>query len=213
MSSAILYIGIVAIWAFVLVPRWLRRDHEQPAESADDEATLDAEPTADVRHDSHPADRDETVRRAPARPAPAGPAWSPTRDSAPQVPTSARSRAMQARRRMLTMLVTLTGGAVACFLLKLTPWWAIIPPAGMLGGFVLLLREATLADAERARRRAGHAARARATARHEPDDDVRGRAVAFEPPEPSAEVIDISARVSDQLYDQYADATIRAVGD
>ncbi len=31
--------------------------------------------------------------------------------------------------------------------------------------------------------------------------------------EPSAQIIDISARVGDQLYDQYADATVRAVGD
>jgi hypothetical protein len=30
---------------------------------------------------------------------------------------------------------------------------------------------------------------------------------------PDAEVIDISARVSDQVYDQYADAAERAVGD
>jgi hypothetical protein len=29
----------------------------------------------------------------------------------------------------------------------------------------------------------------------------------------SAEIIDISARLSDQLYDQYADAAVRAVGD
>ena len=28
-----------------------------------------------------------------------------------------------------------------------------------------------------------------------------------------AEVIDISGRVGDQLYDQYADAAVRAVGD
>ena len=26
MSSAILYVAIVAIWAVVLIPRWLRRD-------------------------------------------------------------------------------------------------------------------------------------------------------------------------------------------
>jgi hypothetical protein len=31
--------------------------------------------------------------------------------------------------------------------------------------------------------------------------------------EPSAEIIDISARRGDQLYDQYADAAVRAVGD
>jgi len=28
-----------------------------------------------------------------------------------------------------------------------------------------------------------------------------------------AQIIDISGRVSDQLYDQYADAAVRAVGD
>ena len=33
------------------------------------------------------------------------------------------------------------------------------------------------------------------------------------PPQPDAEIIDISARLGDQLYDQYADATMRAVGD
>jgi hypothetical protein len=31
-SSAILYLAIVAIWACVLVPRWLRRPHEQSSE-------------------------------------------------------------------------------------------------------------------------------------------------------------------------------------
>ena len=35
MSSAILYLAIVAIWACVLVPRWLRRSHEHAADSPD----------------------------------------------------------------------------------------------------------------------------------------------------------------------------------
>jgi hypothetical protein len=30
---------------------------------------------------------------------------------------------------------------------------------------------------------------------------------------PSAQIIDISGRIGDQLYDQYADAEVRAVGD
>ena len=30
MSSALLYLAIVAIWAVVLVPRWVRRSHETP---------------------------------------------------------------------------------------------------------------------------------------------------------------------------------------
>ena len=42
----------------------------------------------------------------------------------------------------------------------------------------------------------------------------RAYAAAMEREEqPSAQIIDISARVGDQLYDQYADATVRAVGD
>ena len=32
-------------------------------------------------------------------------------------------------------------------------------------------------------------------------------------PTPIAEIIDISARVNDQVYDQYTDAAERAVGD
>ena len=31
MSSAILYVAIVAIWACVLIPRWLRRDSARGA--------------------------------------------------------------------------------------------------------------------------------------------------------------------------------------
>jgi hypothetical protein len=31
--------------------------------------------------------------------------------------------------------------------------------------------------------------------------------------QPGAEIIDISARLSDQVYDQYSDAAERAVGD
>ena len=80
----------------------------------------------------------------------------------------------------------------------------------MLGMYLLLLREAALADAENARWRAeqAHAARQRA---QEQQDGRSGPAART--PEPTAQVIDISARLGDQLYDQYADATMRAVGD
>ncbi len=106
------------------------------------------------------------------------------------------------------MLVLLSAVAAACTVLKLTSWWVCIPPAGMLGSYLLLLREAALADAEQARRRAAmelrvQAARQRAQAAAAMEFDAQ----------PSAQIIDISARVGDQLYDQYADATVRAVGD
>ncbi len=84
----------------------------------------------------------------------------------------------------------------------------------MLGMYLLLLREAALADAENARWRAGqaHAARQRAQAQAQARDEAR-ESWAARTPQPTAQVIDISARLSDQLYDQYADATMRAVGD
>jgi hypothetical protein len=72
----------------------------------------------------------------------------------------------------------------------------------MLGLYLLLLREAALADAERRWRateeQRAPAAHQRAQAAH---------------PAGTAQVIDISARLVDQLYDQYEDATMRAVGD
>ena len=123
------------------------------------------------------------------------------------MPAPARSRVLQARRRLLTLLVLLCAAAGACTAMKLAPWWASVPPAGMLGMYLLLLREAALADAEQARWRAAEESRFQA---------ARQRAYAAwqaHAEEHSAEIIDISARVGDQLYDQYADATIRAVGD
>ena len=73
--------------------------------------------------------------------------------------------------------------------------------------YLLLLREAALADAEQARRRAALEMRFQAARQREL------AAWAANAEEHSAQIIDISARVGDQLYDQYADATIRAVGD
>jgi len=114
---------------------------------------------------------------------------------------------------MLTMLVALAVAATGCALIGLTGWWTAIPPAGMLGLYLLLLREAAHADAEalhRAETRArAHAARERARLAHE-------RARAAQAPPPAAEIIDISARTgqgADEPYDQYTDATVRAVGD
>jgi hypothetical protein len=185
MSSAFLYIAIVAIWAFVLIPRWLRRpyllghDATEPGDLGFDDqdaGDVDSEPIADQEPQPKP-------RRAPA--------------------PLTRSKVLQARRRLLTMLIALTAVAGACTYLKLTSWWACVPPAVMLGTYLLLLREAALADAEQARWRAAEFEQVQA-ARQQAHDAYAER---------SAEVIDISARFSDQLYDQYADATIRAVGD
>jgi hypothetical protein len=239
-SSAILYLAIVAIWAFMLVPRWVRRSHtaslaggSSPAEvtpeeperpgadrfdgnaefagdagPASDEAEADTAPlpvvTVPPRHTSSPsaAEAHGGAQAAPAaRIGPAGPPESPR-------PALGRTKVLQARRRLLTILALLAIAAVSCTVLRLTSPWVCIPPAVMLGMYVLLLRETALADAEQAHHQAQQAAAARARA------EARSReAWAARTPQPTAQVIDISGRLADQLYDQYDDATIRAVGD
>jgi hypothetical protein len=229
MSSAILYIAIVAIWAFVLIPRWLRRPHLLGGETAEPEVVpageMVPEPVASRRAvefveaefaeaafvesayvesayvesayvDS--AFAESAFAESGAAPGPPPPAERGSRRTPAAPPT--RPRVLQARRRLLTMLLTLAVAAGVCTYMKLTSWWVCVPPAGMLGIYLLLLREAALADAELARRRAAESWRAQAARR-------------VAPIEQTAEVIDISDRLSDQLYDQYADATIRAVGD
>lgn len=207
MSGTFLFAAIVAIWALVLIPRWLRRPHaalqaDDVRESDDVQETQDYQDYEVYEHGPEDAgDERGSGRAEPGRPVHAARAVPPPR-SAPL----SRSRVLQARRRLLTMLVVLTVAAGACTALKLTSWWAFVPPAGMLGMYLLVLREAALADAEQAHRRAVMEMRAQAGQRayeamREPDEP------------PSAQIIDISARVGDQLYDQYADATVRAVGD
>lgn len=246
MSSAILYLAIVAIWACVLVPRWLHRSHENPSGS---ELLADSDETADFEEDDAEFDEDSdapTEEFAPVGKSRAGPvaetyvaveteyvqagyvaeagyagealAQPEFTDYSPAAagPPASRDRVLQTRRRLLTILVVLAAAAVGGTITGITMWWTTIPPAIMLGVYVLLLREAAQADTENEIRRAeaqaaAEAAHAAAVAR------AREReALAAQAPQPTAEIIDISARTAqarDELYDQYADAAVRAVGD
>jgi hypothetical protein len=131
-------------------------------------------------------------------------------------PSQSREQMLRARRRMLTILVMMTlvtGGATAVHVVS---WWICLPPAGLLVLYVLLLREIALADAEQARKRAAwEAAQARAYDRYMAEQAEREAYEAYVAAQasPGAQIIDISGRVTDQLYDQYADAAVRAVGD
>jgi hypothetical protein len=323
LSSAILYLAIVAIWACVLVPRWLRRSHVAPSDAevlsdqneadqaeydrsdelaasrpgaATDFATLREEgaaayadpvawedpaaPAAPAAPESsvaasysvtasysaevtysaetvgsgvpagHVAPGAPAARRGPAThgpvahggPAAHGPAAhggpATHRSEAygggpaahgepvagrghPQVPMRPPGPAphiLQARRRTLTVLITITVAGMGAALVGLTPWWTSVPPFVMLGMYLLLLREAAHADAEHARSwaeahaRAAHAAHAAQLARE------RARQVhVAPPPQPTAEIINLSgtdgAWSASEVYDQYADQVFRAVGD
>lgn len=263
MSSAILYLAIVAIWACVLVPRWLRRSHDAAPESevladeteagdyaegydygeygsatqvgsatySDSPAYADSPAYSDSSGWSDSSARPESGARsdAPARPDFAAPADSGARPGVarpsrygparPPAPGSGRARVVQARRRMLTMLVALAATAMTFVVTGLTSWWTAVPPVGMLLAYVLLLREAARADAEAVRRAEAYARYARAQAAREAYQRAReahAQARAARLRQPAAEVIDISnraAEAADQPYDQYTDATDRAVGD
>jgi hypothetical protein len=227
LSSAILYLAIVAIWAVVLVPRWLRPRPAQPQP-----ADQPVEP---------PLEEPQPVAEEPAEPVDgeqrdAAPAWDGDADPepVPAVPsrTARRAEILQARRRMLIMLLVLTAGAVGIAVTGIAATWVIIPPAMLLAGFLVLLREAARIDAER-KRRATRIRRAtlgdvaseepesfRADAGASPEQapvttsaPITASAPDAAAPLTGAEVIDISGRISDQVYDQYSDAADRAVGD
>ena len=246
MSSAILYLAIVAIWAVVLVPRWLRPRSAPPAPAP-------AESDADARQPAGPGQ--DANRREPAGPGqdggpeltvsaegrdtagdPAaaeraagadaedeGVAGKPDGQGADApFPRTRRAQMLKARRRLLTALVALTVIAAALAAARIDAYWIVTPPAALLAGYLLLLRQFAHIDAGRARRTDADARADRApTASREPapaaqpsaSEPGRGSSPDTPGPPAGAEIIDISGRIGDQVYDQYADAASRAVGD
>ena len=277
MSTAILYLAIVAIWAGVLVPRLLRRSQQRSSstvadetvtdvpdlagEDADADAGADSEvvavggaglseapayyaapcetaltggPTVPPGHDDEGVEYDGPAHVATAeislpRSFLRRPLWTEQAggraagsrsgdggagEAGPARPLVTRAAALRARRRSLTLLVTLLLVTAGLASQGAVPGWVIVPPLGVLGLFLLVLREAAKCDAELAAKRA--AAHAAELARQARADRQRAREQARQAAaaaQHEAEVIDISKRVGDQLYDQYADAAIRAVGD
>jgi hypothetical protein len=157
MSSAILYLAIVAIWACVLIPRWLKRDSARGAAApAPLESPVPAAPETTAA-DGYSAEGPELTDDELARLAqPAVAADEPDRMA------ESRRRMLAARRRLLLMLIGLEIAALTLAFTGLAAVWVVIPPSVMLIGYLLLLREAAQADAEQALRDAEAAERARA---------------------------------------------------
>ena len=177
------------------------------------------ESLAGSHHDRHRDGEPVTASAASATPA------ASTGDSGERPGTAARkrrARMIRGRRRTPCMLLVLTVAVMCLAFLGPAAWWIAIPPVVLLAGYLLLLREAAHADAEarerQARERSAAMARQAREARQAADAQ-RGTRTGSSPAWPAhetlpaAEIIDISARVGDQLYDQYADARLRAVGD
>ncbi|TDC52867.1 hypothetical protein E1281_18450 [Actinomadura sp. KC345] len=183
MSSAVLYLAIVAVWAIVLVPMWLRRDTEATGftrllHKRSDEPLLEEE-------DEEPEEPEEP-EEVP----------EPRRHRPPS-----RATVIARRRRRTTGLTALLLTTAAVAASGLAPWWITAPPALLLAGHLALLRVAVGMDT--ARRQAAAQARAHARAR------AREALHAAETAEP-AEVIELPT--PEEVFDQYA-ADRRAVGE
>jgi hypothetical protein len=124
-----------------------------------------------------------------------------------------RRRVLSARRRMLMMLIVLAAAAAGIALIGMAAWWVAIPPVAMLGGYLLVLREVRHADAERALIRADAEQLAEHRAEQRRLREAQEAAARQREEAQTARVIDISERVRDELYDQYAEGERRAVGD
>jgi hypothetical protein len=124
-----------------------------------------------------------------------------------------RRRVLSARRRMLMMLMVLAAAAAGIALIGMAAWWVAIPPVAMLGGYLLVLREVRHADAERALIRADAEQLAEHRAEQRRLREAQGAAAKQREEAQTARVIDISERVRDEFYDQYAEGERRAVGD
>ena len=224
MSSAILYVAIVAIWAGVLIPRWLRRDSTASGRDSEDVTTSETEPKAEAevtappprrREDSagseaHPARVARPVRReepaaaraAAERPGRARPApRAETREEAAAEVSRDEPRdqeyrkVLSARRRLLGMLLVLAIASGVLAYTQMAAWWVVVPPTVMLLGYLGLLYEAGKADAER-RELARTRAAAVAAATVAAAKRAAPPAPATAAPVPDAEVIDISASLT-----------------
>jgi hypothetical protein len=222
-SSAILYLAIIAIWAGFLVPAWVRRPHAMPEKSSAEASApehADSRQAAEhvtetesdvVRHHEPYADQ-ALADRADHSPHPEAYPESYEQSRSPR-PSQSRGQMLRARRRILTILVAMTLVTGGFAYLGLVKWWICAPPAGLLVLYVLLLRQIAVADAELARKRgAWEQSQARAYERYTQAQAER-EAYPASIAESTAQIIDISGRVTDQPYDQYADAAVRAVGD
>lgn len=219
MSSGLLYLAIVGVWALVLVPMWVRSSDAGEERAVSGEgvagwlsvfrrlARVDA-----VAEEGSAGDLDDDVdERSPAPPdsdAAAGYAVRFTRspeeeavlDAHPPRRRVSRARIIARRRRRLTGISLLFTTAVVLAVSGVADWWVVPVPGLLLVTYLACLRGASEYDRElRARRLARAAAERR---REEMAKVVPGPGLARSADEPPQE----------PLFDQYA-RPARAVGD
>lgn len=148
MSSAVLYLAIVAVWGVVLVPMWLRRDGDRIARFLHRRG----EP-------GEPADTEDALLPAEAEP--------PAR-------RGARAAVIARRRRRTLGLALLLLASAGAAIGGVAPWWFAAPPSALFGAHLWLLRVAAKLDADRLQERRAriaelHAAQQAPPAEEEPE--------------------------------------------
>ncbi|MFD3687195.1 hypothetical protein ACFWTE_20555 [Nocardiopsis sp. NPDC058631] len=210
MSSSPLYLAIVVVWLIVLVPMLLRKDSVETVH--EDQRREDEEPEDGFEGDAEgEEDPDLTETRVIHRdelesdPGVRGAEEIELARERYRAAREPRGRVIARRRRRTSVLTLVNVATVVAVSFGLGPWWVIAPPALLLTGHLVLLREAAKADSEQ--REAAERARRRAVLRaRRAEEEQRVDA------EREAKVIALQERRS-QVYDQYADARLRAAGD
>ncbi|MFI0424060.1 hypothetical protein [Spongiactinospora sp. 9N601] len=217
-SSALLYVAIVLMWLGVLIPMWLRRDKGDLVEPRDlgvhdgagEEYTgpiMTAPAAAESLDSAESLEAGEADEAAETSDAPV------EADTAVEPPPAAdlrraaqrrRAIVVATRRRRLFWCALLILASVITAAVRVIPWWGVAPSALLTLGYLAVLRTAVRLDREHAR----HAAEARARRAH-----ARRRALDLAAQQPQAEIIDLTAHQTDEIFDQYADPPRRAVGD
>lgn len=142
-SSGLIYAAIVAGWAAILVPRWVRQNEEiDQARHADKARRVRVlEPTAEMARSARTQARHESLPVVVAeRPA-----------EVDAVGEYDDGRAARRRRRVLILLVVTLATVAVIAVIGTVPLWSVAIPALLLVGFIHLARRAALAEANRPR--------------------------------------------------------------
>jgi hypothetical protein len=201
--SGVIYAAIVAAWAAVLVPRWVRRNEE-----VDEAREIDG--ARGVRILARPADVSRAGRHGHGAGVTATATFHDGRVAGTRVadpadhsrvepnsrlaekvtPSSPHGQAefgVAARRRrrvLLILLLAVAATAAAVVVVRMPAWWVVVPSTS-LAGFLVLARRAAVREARRRRFRRRPAAGPAAPVAHEP---VPTRIAVLDEPEPVPEV-------------------------
>jgi hypothetical protein len=166
-SSGLIYAAIVAGWAAVLVPRWVRHNEEidQAREADLARGVRVLGPSAEIARGTRTQARHESLPDASVEPADQADEPEDRPDYGPAArrrgePEDRRDlgRAARRRRRALIVLMFALAAIVVSAVIGTLPLWSVAIPALVLAGFMRLAHRAAAAEVDRSlshRRRVG----------------------------------------------------------